>query len=144
MGETSVSTDTKRKINYMLLGVVVVVIQAVGALWYSPFLFGKIWARNLGVSPEQVPAMIGTSPYLLSILGSILLCMVLNRMMVLTKTKTLIGGIKLAVLLWLGLVFTTLSTHYAFMGVTRMIFIDAGKDLLAMIIAGGILASGQE
>lgn len=136
--------DTKRKINYMLLGVVVVAMQAVGALWYSPILFGRIWARNMGVSPEELSTMIGTAPYLLSILGSILLCMVLNRMIVLSKTKTLIGGIKLAVLLWLGLVFTSLSTHYAFLGITRMIFIDAGKDLIAMIIAGGILASGQE
>ena len=137
-------TNSQKKINYMLIGIVVVIMQVVGALWYSPILFGGIWAESLGLTPQEVSDKLGTSPYLLSILGSLVMCMVLNRLMVITKTNSLVGGIKLAVLLWLGLVFTTLSTHYAFIGITRLIFIDAGKDLLAMIIAGGILAAGQE
>ncbi len=138
------SENSKSRINYMLLGIVVVIMQVVGALWYSPILFGGLWAANLGVTPAQVSDMLGTSPYVLSILGSLLVCMVLNRIIVLTKTKSMMGGIRLAALLWLGLVFTSLSTHYAFLGMTRMIFIDAGKDLVAMLIAGGMLASGQE
>lgn len=136
--------DNRRGINYMLLGIVVVILQVIGALWYSPVLFGSLWARNLGVSPEQISDRLGSAPYVLSILGSILMCMVLNRIIVVTKTKTLAKGVQLAALLWLGLVFTVLSTHYAFLGLTRMIFIDAGKDLVAMIVAGAILASGQE
>lgn len=136
--------DSKKKINYMLLAIVVVIMQIVGALWYSPILFGKLWAWNLGLTLQQVSDRLGTSPYLISILGSLLMCMVLNRMVVITKTKTLVGGVRLAVLLWLGFVFTSVATHYAFIGLTRMIFIDVGKDLLVMIIAGAILATGQE
>lgn len=138
------SDSAKSKINYMLLGIVVVIIQGIGALWYSPFLFGAMWVENLGVDPQEISARLGTTPYVLSILGSILLCMVMNRVIVLTKTRGVLNGIKLAGLLWLGLVFTALATHYAFFGMTRLIFIDAGKDLLAMTIAGGMLASGNE
>ena len=136
--------DSKRRINYMLLGIVVVIMQVIGALWYSPVLFGNLWAENLGVTSQQIADRLGTAPYVLSILGSILMCMVLNRLIVLTKANTLARGVQLAVLLWLGLVLTVLSTHYAFLGMTRMIFIDAGKDLVAMTVAGAILASGQE
>lgn len=138
------SRAVRSNINYMLLAIVVVIMQVVGALWYSPILFGRAWAANQGVTLEEISDITGTSPYVLSILGSILVCMVLNRLMVLTKTKDMLGGIRLAALLWLGLVLTSLSTHYAFLGMSRLVFIDAGKDLVAMAVAGAILASGQE
>ena len=34
-----------------------VAVFAIGALWYSPFLFGKAWVKDHGHTPEKLAAM---------------------------------------------------------------------------------------
>ena len=42
-----------------LLAIVVATFStfALGALWYSPFLFGRLWVKAHGYTPEQLVAM---------------------------------------------------------------------------------------
>ena len=135
---------SKPSLNYMLLGVIVVIHQILGFVWYSPLLFGGYWQNNIGVNPEQLQTQIGMTPFLISILCSLLLCVVMNRLIILTQTRTIEDGVKLAVLLWVGITFTSIGVHYSFLGLANIIFVDAGKDFLAMVIAGGILATTND
>ena len=126
----------KPSINYMLLGVIVVIHQILGFIWYSPILFGRYWQNNIGVDIDKLQANMGITPFLISILCSLLFCVVMNRLIVLTETRTIEDGIKLAVLLWVGITFTTIGVHYSFLGLANIIFVDAAKDFVAMVVAG--------
>ncbi len=128
----------------MLLGVVVVIHQILGFIWYSPLLFGKFWQNNIGVDIDKLQEYTGATPFLVSIAGSLLFCVVLCRLIDLTRSYSIEAGIKLSVLLWVGVAFTTLTVHYSFLGLSKIIFVDAGKDLIGMIIAGGILGSAAD
>ena len=134
----------KTSVNYMLLGVIVVIHQVLGMIWYSPLLFGRYWQNNIGVDIDKLHAYIGVTPFLISILCSLLFCVVLQRLIILTNTKSIEEGVKLAVLLWVGITFTTIGVHYSFLGLSNIIFVDAGKDFIAMVIAGGILATAND
>ncbi len=39
-------------INYIAIAVTTVVIMAIGSLWYSPLMFGKIWAAGIKFKGE--------------------------------------------------------------------------------------------
>lgn len=45
------------ELNYMLIGVATVVQFVLGAVWYSPLLFGKSWARIMGMEHLSVQEM---------------------------------------------------------------------------------------
>ena len=42
------------EVNWLAVGVATVASFAVGALWYSPLLFAKIWQREAGLTDEQL------------------------------------------------------------------------------------------
>jgi hypothetical protein len=59
-------------INYLGILICGVLHQVLGALWYSPMLFGRPWLKAMGKSEEEVKAMgppnwVG---YLMSFLGA--------------------------------------------------------------------------
>lgn len=39
--------------NYVAILISAVVAFIIGALWYSPFLFGGLWAKEMGFTPEK-------------------------------------------------------------------------------------------
>lgn len=41
-------------INYLAAGVAALASFALGALWYSPVLFGKTWQKDLGFTGEYL------------------------------------------------------------------------------------------
>ncbi|HXK35039.1 MAG TPA: DUF1761 family protein [Candidatus Paceibacterota bacterium] len=43
--------------NWLAVILAALATMIVGALWYSPFLFGKLWLRYSGVMPGQEGAM---------------------------------------------------------------------------------------
>jgi hypothetical protein len=52
-----------------------------GALWYSPLLFGKVWMRSAGVTPEQAESGAGkvfTIAFLFELVMACNLAMFLN------------------------------------------------------------------
>ena len=59
MNPESVLSDVK--INYVAVGVAAVVTIVIGALWYSPLLFGGLWAKAHGFSEERLKEMAGRS-----------------------------------------------------------------------------------
>ncbi|MEN8247612.1 MAG: DUF1761 domain-containing protein [Bacteroidota bacterium] len=41
-------------INYWAVLVAAISSFAIGALWYAPFLFGKVWQKAIGLSDEEL------------------------------------------------------------------------------------------
>ncbi len=42
------------ELNFLAIVVAALVSWAIGALWYSPVLFGKVWQRELGLTEEYM------------------------------------------------------------------------------------------
>ncbi len=92
----------------LLAGVVSAVI---GFAWYHPRVFGGVWMRLSGVTPETVER--GKKKMhvyaSLALLASIVAAYVLHWLIVATDARGILGAVKLAVLAWFGFVAPAMS-----------------------------------
>ncbi len=93
---------------YAILGAAVVGF-VLGALWYSPFLFGALWQKSLNLTDEQINkskkegmALRLVNQFFLGLLSAIVLSYVLRFTAV-----SLEEALRMAVLLWFGFSMTS-------------------------------------
>lgn len=111
---------------------------AVGALWYSPVMFSKQWAKELGKGKPNMskagPAMATT------LLVMVVLVAVEAYFYHATGVSTPIRGAYLGAKLWFGFVATTALVNNVFQQSSKKLFaIDQGYHLVGMVLAGLIL-----
>jgi len=129
-------------LNYLAILVTAVVIFVIGALWYT-VLFGKQWLVAHAYTPEQIEGMkqgMGRT-YGLSFLCYLVLATVMSVLIFFLGIDNAAAGAKLGALCWLGFVATigltaNLYSNKAF----ATYLIDAGYQLVFMVVAGVILA----
>ncbi len=125
--------------NYFAILVAAVANMAIGFVWYGP-LFGKKWAALHGYTEEQIKSMNPGPLYAQSFVAVLVSYLILARFV--TPTTTLMEGIEVAFLVWLGFVTTTQFTASIFSTKPRALyFLDTGYQLVTFIAAGTILAS---
>lgn len=113
--------------------------QILGALWYSPYLFGNKWLTLIGKDIETLKAS-GATPYIVSIVAYLIICIVFIFILHSTNTKKAVPGAKLGFLLWLGFIFPCMAINYTFQGQpVDLLLIDSGHFLFGTLIAGGVL-----
>lgn len=128
--------------NINWLSVVVACIAAfiIGALWYSPLLFSKIWQKEVGLTDEDLKDVnmfktMGTS-FVLQFIAAILMDMFLGN------EATLVDGIITGGIVGIGWVATSLGTNYLFSKKSlKLFFIDAGYFVVWFILIGLILGA---
>jgi len=117
----------------------------VGAVWYG--VLGRAWIAALGTTRD---ALIGPSgrpdaaPFVFSFVAGCIMALVIGIV-----TGALTGGhaspaagMVVALLLWLGCVFTTLAVNNAYAKrSTRLTLIDGGHWLFAMLAAGAVVGA---
>ena len=133
--------------NYLAILVVVIFQQVLGFLWYTPpALFANHWVKSIGKTMADINrTRTDPVPFVSAVLGAFILSIVLSKIIQTTKTTTALGGAKLGAFLWLGFIFPILSTHYLFLGYNfELVVIDAGKELVGMLLAGSILATWRK
>lgn len=85
--------------------------MALGALWYSPLLFGNVWMRLSGMTPKQLAAAKKqgmAAAYGVTFLGVLVMAFVLAMLLAATGAETVADGALLAFWLWLGFLATTM------------------------------------
>jgi glucan phosphoethanolaminetransferase (alkaline phosphatase superfamily) len=87
-----------------ILAVVLAAAAAVvlGALWYAPFLFGRLWRRLAGITSTRGAVL----SYLLNFLSMLLMSYVLGSILKGLEAGTIAAGLTIAFWLWAGLVAT--------------------------------------
>ena len=131
-------------VNWLAIIVAAVVAFAIGALWYSPTLFGRQWMAAHGHTPEKLAAMRASmaKTYTFSFITYLIMAMVIALLMGLTGGTTMIQGIVLAVLAWLGFGFTIgLNTNLYSDKPAAAFMIDAGYQLVHVIVMGAIIGA---
>ena len=129
------------KINHVAVWILVVVQVALGALWYSPLVFGIEWMDLLGLTAADIDQS-DFVPFAIAIAGTVLLTYFLAWLLLHLDIVYISEAIKVAFLLWLCAVLSEHATHYAFQGVHyAVLLIDTGKTLVGLVISAIVLSS---
>ena len=89
------------QINYWAVLVAAVAAFVVGALWYSPLLFGKLYMVVRGLNPSaDVKMPVGT--ILAEFVRNLVIAYVLARFVVLLGVADWKGAVQLGLWVWLG------------------------------------------
>ena len=95
-------------IHWVAITTSVFLYMIIGAIWYSPFLFGEVWRQAMGFRPEKMTpkgkAWVG------AILNAMLTAYGLSLFIHLTGAENGMEGMKIAFYAWLGF---TVPAHFA-------------------------------
>jgi len=124
-------------INYFAVLVASLAGFAIGAMWYSPVLFSKIWVRETGLKQEELAnanmAMIFGTTFVFMFIQSLFLAAFMAH------EEGLVYGIVAGGLAGLGWVVTSVGILFLFERRTLKLFlINAGYLLVAFIVMGAI------
>jgi hypothetical protein len=128
--------------NLLAIVVAVVAAFALGALWYSPLLFGNIWVRAHGYSGERLERMKKSAPraYGASFVCFLVMAHVLVYLAHRVGVGSALGGAKLGALCWLGFAATISMMSWVYSDKPFATYlIDAGYELGYLVLMGAII-----
>jgi len=127
-------------INWWAVLVAAVINMAVGAVWYSPMLFGKEWSKLIGKKMEDMRKNAGPG-YAISTVGALIEAWVLAHFVIYAGSNTALRGVETAFWLWLAFVAVTLAIGSVFAGQSwRLWKINAGYFFVVLLVQGAVLA----
>ena len=123
-------------INWIAVLVAVVLLEALGFLWYGP-LFGERWTAALGKEPDMSNFAVNMS---LGVVNTIIIVLGLSwllRRLGATSLQTAVLG---ALTAWFFFNFTTMAIEYIYVGHSaEFVLINMGFQLVSYVLAGAVL-----
>ena len=102
------------KMNYLAIAVGAVAYMILGALWYSPVIFGNIWMKGIGKTKEQITADFSPLSYVFALILAYIASYGIARVMLWTGVTELADAIKTGLLLGVCFVFATMAMNDRF------------------------------
>lgn len=91
------------QLNWLAVVVGALVYFALGALWYSPFLFGRAWQRSIGWDESRTPPQQSAMTYVFPLVAYLVMATAVGLIAAATGTDELVEGIVLGLVLGIGL-----------------------------------------
>lgn len=111
----------------------------VGALWYSPLLFARVWMRDNGLVEDDLRTGVG------SVFAGAIVCALIQAFVLalfLGPTADLRFGAVTGVLVGLGWVAPALATTFVFeRRPRRLVLVDAGYHIVSYTLMGAVLGA---
>ncbi|WP_018625137.1 DUF1761 domain-containing protein [Kangiella aquimarina] len=124
-------------INYYAVLVAAILSFAVGGLWYSPMLFGRIWLKEMKIEAEDIKQK--PSVFILSFIFALVAVFVIADL--LGPNPDLIHAVTVCAMVG-AIVFLGLGITYQFSNKSlRHLLIDGGYHLVIFTLFGLILGS---
>lgn len=120
--------------------------MAIGAFWYSPKGFGKMWMRLQSINPddckpEQMKGM--AKAYILTFISTLIIATGLNALISGFAIVGALNGALLGAIAWFAFSLTT-SLPAFFFNIKKppvtVFFIEVGQLFVAWVVSGAILA----
>lgn len=127
--------------NYLAILFSVMIQQVIGFIWYSPFLFSSLWFagtnKTLADTKHSDP-----KSYLIPIVSSIIMVFIIEILTKKFSVDNLKKSFVFGILLWTGLIFPILFSHYNLLGYPFSItLIDGFKDFIQIMVSTMILGT---
>lgn len=97
------SFDALGQLNWLAVIVGGVIYFALGALWYSPVLFGRQWQRSIGWDPEATPPEMNPMTYVVPFAAYLVMALAVGLLAAATATDTIGEGVVLGLVAGIGL-----------------------------------------
>lgn len=126
-------------VNFLAVIVAAVLYMALGAAWYSPYMFSSYYIRFTGKNPNDLEA----SPvdYGLTFIGTLLASLVMAMIVVAIGADTAGDGAALGFVVWLGFAATSTLTQTIFNGPNKFVWgLYTSYQLVAYLLVGTLLA----
>ena len=121
-----------------------IAVFVLGALWYSPFLFGRAWVRAHGYTEEKISQMRASAgrAYAVSFVCYVVMAVAMSILIGRMDVRMTVGGVKLGAVLGIGFA-ATLSLTANMFSEKRLSawLIDAGYQIAYLILMGVILVA---
>ena len=129
----------KVRLNYLAILVSALVYFAMQAVWFTVFM--SEWLAGIGKTAEQLHQE-GASvvlAYLIAFVGALVMAAAISWFTQVTGKQTIIRGVLVGIVAWVGFVLTTWSAEYAFeeKGM-RILVVNTGISLIGMVVMGAI------
>src|SRR5476651_548083 len=126
-------------ISFWWLVLATVVYFGIGAAWYSPLMFSKMWMEEIKM--KKADMNMATSAMVKTFISMLVLVAVEAYLVHKTGTTGLLRGGYLGFKLWIGFVATTSLINSSFQGGSLKLYaIDQSYHLVGIVLAGAILA----
>lgn len=124
-------------VNIFALVLGMLVNMGLGALWYSPALFSKVWMKEANITQEDInssPSEMGKI-YGMTALGALLSSYTLGFLVINFGLTSILDGILMACILWLGTDLPSVIKNWGFENRTfKLGFINHGYDLAVYVL----------
>jgi hypothetical protein len=97
-----VSFDPLGDLNWLAVLVAAIAYFAIGAAWYAPPVFGRMWADAGGLSLPEPGTRPSPTIYVTPLIGSVLSAIALGMLASVTGTDSFIEGIALGLVVAIG------------------------------------------
>ncbi len=127
-------------INWWAVIVAAAVNMIVGAVWYSPVLFAKDWAKLVGRKMDQMGD--GTNSYIITTIAALVQSAIFAFIVGWSGAHTVAQGAYLGLLIWIAFVAITQGVNTVFAVSRKKLWaINTGYFLVVLVINGAILAA---
>jgi hypothetical protein len=107
-----------------------------GLVWYMPMLFGPAWAVLTGKDPKPAKAWLVPG-----VIGHMIIALVLAMIVNLANATTVLGGLLVGALVWMGFVVTLEIGELIWEKIpVKLFLIRIAEHLVALGLAGIIVA----
>lgn len=132
-------------VNYWAVFLCGIIAMGLGALWYSPMLLGKMWIESLDKSDEELKKDFNPlKAYTVSTIAQLVMAYILARVMSFSGATTPEEGIRVAFMVWVGFIATTMTINMLFEGKTfKQFVVDGGYHFIVLMVYGLILGLWQ-
>lgn len=129
-------------VNFLNIIVAAVAYMALGAIWYSPMLFGKAWMKGIGKTKEQLTANASPMNYILALVFSFIAAYGIARIMVWTNRGSISDGIVIGLLAGVCFVLASMGVNDLFeKRPTGLTVINVLYHIVGFIVIGVIIGA---
>ena len=139
--------DALSDLNWLAVIVAALAYFAIGAVWYAPPVFGKVWSAAGGMAMPEAGARPSPAIYLTPLVGSVLSAVALGMLAKATDTDTLQEGIALGLVVAIGfaVAISFVTAQFESEKPKPLVWgaVNAGYHVVGNLVAAIIIASWQ-
>lgn len=130
-------------VNWLALIVASLAGFMLGALWYSPVLFSKLWQREVGLNDKDLNNSNMAMTFGISFIFMLIMSLGLALFLQMFEPSTLnfLFGAQMGILVGIFFVMTSIGINVMYQQRSfKLLLIDAGYQVAYLALVGGILA----